>query len=146
MGGKSTKQQVGNNRKDTLFEKPNTIIDKSSGFHIVELHMPTVTSGSAVLLVLVVIIVIAIILYRQCQRSGSQQQSGRLPQYSPTQRHYEEQQAMELQQFWLRHLLSQVQTSTFPQLQVSTVPSQPTLSYASVPSVQSRDTTLMQTC
>lgn len=148
MGGKSTKQ-VGNNRQDTLLDKPNTIIDKSSGFHIVELHMPTVTSGSAVLVVLVIAVVIAILLYRKCQRSGGQ---GSRPQHGQSgRRFYEEQQAIELQQFRLRHLLAQVQhvqqvpNLPAPQFQVSTASPLPALTYASVPG-QQRDTTLLQTC
>lgn len=73
MGAKSSKQvQQGDRESNTLVQNPNSFVEKSSGFHMVEIHLPSVGISTFMFIVLLIVFVVLFMTYRRWVRKQEQ--------------------------------------------------------------------------
>lgn len=67
MGSTTSKKAVqqGDRETNTLTQNPNSFVEKSSGFHLVEIHAPSVGYSTTVILVVLALVATAFVLYRR---------------------------------------------------------------------------------
>ena len=65
MGGKSSKPEPTHHTNDAHTDSSNKVMESSSGFHLFELHVPTLGLGFSTLLLLAVVILACYLLFKR---------------------------------------------------------------------------------
>ncbi len=83
--GESTEEKKDEKKAEPLVDQSTKLTEVSTGFHVFELHLPTLGTGLFWIFILCLLVFATILLYRRCQRRWNRRHSssptGVLPMY-----------------------------------------------------------------